>query len=145
TGGTGKQGEGRRLISSTRAGEDVRPLHLGAAEDRRHELTHAIGRRIQPRLSWRWLSVLAIAAQSGYDLGSADQIVWVDAQCPAHEAQQENRADTYAAPTTDGRAARTLAAAVLYPVAARQCIDAHCLTHTLVAGGIPAAARTLPP
>ena len=87
-------------------------------------------------LSWRWLGFLASTAQSGYDLGSADQIVRVYPQRPAHEAEQDYRADTYAAPTTD--AAGSLSAAILYSVAARQLIQAHCLSPALAVGEMSA-------
>ena len=116
-----------RPVGLAGAGENLLPLRFGAAEHRRDEILHLIGRllgrlRIGRRLG---LLRLAAAAEAGQDFGAADQVERIDAESPADDDQHQNGDDADAAAAPNRPAAASLPSPVLDPVTARQPIKTH--------------------
>src|SRR5262249_47934085 len=105
--------------------EDVFPLHLSAAENRAHEARgFVIGRRglRRPR------RLLVLLAAAGENLRAADQKPRIDAECPADEAEHDDRADAEAAAShreAAAHASAAIATPILDVLALRQIFPAH--------------------
>src|SRR5215467_1550990 len=121
--GAGEHHQRRRPVGLARPREDLAPLRFGAAEHRRNEFLHLIGR--QPRLgrAGRGLRLLRRTAEARQDLGTANEVKRIDAQRPPDEPQENDGAEAETAGAA--QAGRPLAALILDPVAARQLIKTH--------------------
>jgi hypothetical protein len=142
----------RRAIGLAILGEDVPPLHLGAAEHLGDEAAHVVLRRAgAPRGRRRLLHLwLALAVQH---LRAADQQARIDAERPADQAEDHDGTDAQAAATdrkaetAPAAAVAAFAASILDVAAFLQVVQAHGIL--LVRGpglkGIAAVRPNLPP
>src|SRR5262249_30173790 len=128
----------RCAISLAGLGENVFPLHLGTTEHARNESTDLVVRRAGAALRLRAPLIgrlvgplVAGTAAAGQNLGTADQHPRIDAERPAGEREQRERADPEpAAADRHAEAAATagktaLTAAVLNIAALFQVFPAH--------------------
>src|SRR5262245_54564008 len=123
--GAGEHDERRALVGSASLRENLFPLDFRASQHSRYELTHLIGWSFRLGTAGSGLRLLLRAAQAGQNLRPADQIQRIDAQCPADDDEQDDRANPNAAGAAHGKAPRSAPAPIFYLVAARQLVQAH--------------------
>src|SRR5512144_1543845 len=121
--------QNRRSVSLAVSGEDLLPLHLGAAEHFAHEAAHVVlGCARTARRRGRLHLGLAGAGQ---DFRAADENARIDPERPADEAEHHDRPDAQAAAADrDAKAAaptaKTALAASIFDVAAfRKIVQSH--------------------
>ena len=121
---TSEHRQRRRFVGASCLRKYRFPLHLCASEHGRNELSHGISWSCHLRLLRDGLRLLA-SAQTRYDFRAANQVQWIDAQCPADKAKKDDRANSDAATAANGKAACSIPASIFYPVAAWQFIKTH--------------------
>ena len=124
--GAGEQPQFRRVIGPPAGGEDFRPAILGVAEHQRDELAGRVGRR--SRRDRRGVAgLLRGRAAAGENLRAVEQHAGIDAEVPADQSDNDDRADAEAAGAARHAAARRALLAIVLDIAAgAEIIGAHC-------------------